>query len=166
MSDAFKEYIERTSKIRFLSSPSLKDIDNADDYADKLHKNFETIGKLAKENRDFLDNVFFPSLLQQSSFKESDINQLSSFSDSLINPEAGESLDLPIVSMISDKLISHAKDFGDLYQQIKQEDVQIGVIYDLMNMTLRLTAYPEISNYYRELGFKIGDFFFNVQSLN
>ena len=30
MSDAFKEYIERTSKIRFLSSPSLKDIDNAD----------------------------------------------------------------------------------------------------------------------------------------
>ena len=162
MSDAFKEYIERTSKIRFLSSPSLKDIDNADDYADKLHKNFETIGKLAKENRDFLDNVFFPSLLQQSSFKESDINQLSSFSDSLINPEAGESLDLPIVSMISDKLISHAKDFGDLYQQIKQEDVQIGVIYDLMNMTLRLTAYPEISNYYRDLGFKIGDFYFNL----
>lgn len=162
MSDAFEKYIERTSTIRFLSSPSLKDIDNADDYADKLHKNFETIGKLAKENRDFLDNIFFPSLLKQASFKENDINQLSSFSDSLINPEAGESLDLPIVSMISDRLISHAKDLGDIYQEIKQEDVQIGVIYDLMNMTLRLTAYPEISNCYRELGFKIGEFYFNL----
>ena len=162
MCDAFEKYIERTSKIRFLSSPSLKDIDNADDYADKLHKNFETIGKLAKENRDFLDNIFFPRLLKQASFKENDINQLSSFSDSLINPEAGESLDLPIVSMISDCLISHAKDLGDIYQEIKQEDVQIGVIYDLMNMTLRLTVYPEISNYYRDLGFKIGEFYFDL----
>ena len=64
MSDVYKEYIERTSKIRFLSSPSLKDIANADDYAEKLHKNFETIGKLAKENREFLDNIFFPNILK------------------------------------------------------------------------------------------------------
>ncbi len=162
INEEFKKYVERTSRIRSLSSPSIGDFENADDYALRLHKNFETIGKLAKENREFLNNFFYPYLDKTSKLETSEINQLVSFSDSLINPEAGESLDLPIVSMISDKLISHAKDFGDLYQQIKQEDVQIGVIYDLMNMTLRLTAYPEISNYYRELGFKIGDFFFNV----
>ena len=162
MNEAFQEYINRTIKIRTLSSPYLKDIDNSDEYAERLRENFKTIGILAKENRDFLDAFFYPRMGEESALKENDIGQLSSFSDLLINIEAGESLDLPIVSMISDKLISHAKEKGDVYQEIRQKDVQIGVIYDLMNMTLRLIDYPEIAIHYREIGFKIGNYYFEL----
>ena len=162
MEDAFKDYIERTSRIRELSSPSLKNITNADEYAVRLRENFETIGKLAKENRDFLDSFFYPHIENKNTLEENDVNQLMSFGDMLVNPEAGESLDLPIMSMISDRLISQSEASGDVYLEIKQKDAQIGVIYDLMNMKLRLTAYPEIADHYREVGFKIGEFYFEL----
>ncbi|MDD5928937.1 MAG: HD domain-containing protein [Spirochaetales bacterium] len=162
INEEFKKYVERTSRIRSLSSPSIGDFDNADDYALKLHKNFETIGKLAKENREFLNNFFYPYLDKTSKLETSEINQLVSFSDSLINPEAGECLDLPIVSIITDKLASLASEEGNIYQEIKEKDVQIGVIYDLMIITKRLTSYPEISEHYRDLGFKISEFYFDL----
>ncbi len=162
MSDDFQKYIDRTAKIRFLSTPSLSDIENADEYAVKLRENFQIIGKLAKENREFLDSFFYPFLKKTENLNEEEINQLTSFGDFLVNPEAAESLDLPIVSLISDRLVSQASADGNLYKEIKEKDVQIGVIYDLMNMTKRLSAYPEISEHYRDLGFRLCDFYFNL----
>ena len=162
MSDDFQKYIDRTAKIRFLSTPSLSDIENADEYAVKLRENFQIIGKLAKENREFLDSFFYPFLKKSENLNEEEINQLTSFGDFLVNPEAAESLDLPIVSLISDRLVSQASADGNLYKEIKEKDVQIGVIYELMNMTKRLSAYPEISEHYRDLGFRLCDFYFNL----
>ena len=123
MSDDFQKYIDRTAKIRFLSTPSLSDIENADEYAVKLRENFQIIGKLAKENREFLDSFFYPFLKKSENLNEEEINQLTSFGDFLVNPEAAESLDLPIVSLISDRLVSQASADGNLYKEIKEKAI-------------------------------------------
>ena len=116
MSDDFQKYKKKKKKIRFLSTPSLSDIENADEYAVKLRENFQIIGKLAKENREFLDSFFYPFLKKSENLNEEEINQLTSFGDFLVNPEAAESLDLPIVSLISDRLVSQASADGNLYK--------------------------------------------------
>ena len=158
----YQEYVERTEEIRTLSTPSLKDIENADDYAKKLNENFRRIGELAAANREFLDNVFYPLMRSEDPLEEEDISEIVSFGDSLIDARSSESLDLPIMSVLSERLFEDAKKSGDVLNVIHQMDARIGTLYELMNMTKRLKAYPEISEHYRALGFSAGEYFLDL----
>ena len=77
---------------------------------------------------------------------------MTAFADSLVESRSAESLDLPIISVLSERLLSEADENGDISQIIRQMDARIGVLYGLMNMANRLKAYPEIAAHYRKLG--------------
>ena len=57
-----REYIERMTEIRTLSTPSLEGIEDADAYGRVLRENFVRIGKLAGKNRELLRR--YPSTRQ------------------------------------------------------------------------------------------------------
>lgn len=157
----YEQYIKRMEEIRRLSSPALDNITDADGYSRLLCENFNKIGELATLNRDFLDTVLYP-LLKSDEMMDDDFSHLMDFTDELICAESAENIDLPIVYMVSGSLMSNAMDHKDLKEQIRQRDIQIGIIYELMNMTERIRAYPEISNKYRQIGFELGDYFANL----
>nr|MCR5338834.1 hypothetical protein [Lachnospiraceae bacterium] len=58
--EEFDRFVKRMAKIRELSSPPLYDFDDAGDYSERLKHNFETIGKLAEENRRMLEEILYP----------------------------------------------------------------------------------------------------------
>ncbi|MBO4337090.1 MAG: hypothetical protein J5842_03365 [Lachnospiraceae bacterium] len=157
----YTDYIRRMEEIRRLSTPALDNINDADGYSRLLRDNFTKIGELAAINREFLDSVLYP-LLKTENMQDDDFSQLIDFTDELICAENAENVDLPIVYMVSDSLISNAIDHKDLNEQIRQYDLQIGIIYELMNMTERIGAYPEVSEKYRRHGFEIGEYFYGL----
>ncbi|MBE5870124.1 MAG: hypothetical protein E7294_02515 [Lachnospiraceae bacterium] len=154
----YENYIKRMEKIRRLSTPALDSINDADGYSRLLCDSFNRIGELAAANREFLDSSLYP-VLRSDSITDSELASLICFADDLICAERAESIDLPIAYMVSDSLVSDAVDHKDLYEQIRRYDTQTGVVYELMNVTKRIRAYPEITGRYRRIGFKLGDFF-------
>ena len=162
----YQEYIRRTAEIRSLFTPSISNIHNADDYAYRLRENFQRIGSLAAENRAFLDTELYPLIRSDSSLTEEDIRRITAFGDSLVDSRSAESIDLPIMSMLSERLLSEADESGDIPRIIRQMDLRIGLLYGLMNMTHRLKAYPGILEHYRKLGLSVSDFFVNLLRKN
>lgn len=158
----YLEYIHRTEEIRELFTPPLDDICNADDYEKRLRENFGRIGELAAMNRDFLDIVILPIISAGGPLDQETISVMSDFAEALVNSRCTESLDLPVMYSISDRLLTEAEESGDIYRKIRAMDMRMESLYGLMNMTGRLKAYPEISEHYRELGFEIGDFFLDL----
>ena len=71
--------------------------------------------------------------------------------------ETAENLDLPIAMLIADRLAEDAQKRNDLYLQIKRMDAQIGTYFELMNVTNRIKAYPDIAEHYRNKGLALGD---------
>ena len=57
-----RDYVERMTEIRTLSTPSLEGIEDADAYGRILQENFVRIGKLASKNRDLLEQYLYPLL--------------------------------------------------------------------------------------------------------
>ena len=55
LNDQITSYVKRMQKVRLLSTPSLDDIQEADDYSRLLLDNFQKIGEYALENRRMLD---------------------------------------------------------------------------------------------------------------
>ncbi len=157
----FENYIRRMEEIRRLSTPALDDISNADGYSQLLHDNFEKIGALAAENREFLDKILYP-MISADSIDDARLSELFAFSDELICAENAENLDLQMVSVVSDRLVTDAMEHDDLYEQIRSKDLQIGIYYELMNMTKRIHAYPEIADHYRQKGLQLGDYFYDL----
>ncbi len=133
----FEKYVHRMEEIRRLSTPSLDDIEDADGYSRLLRDNFEKIGELAAENREFLDTYLYP-LIASDSICNEDIENLYSFSDELICAENAENLDVHMVSLISGILLSDSLKSEDLEDQIRGYDLQIGIYYEIMNMTKRI----------------------------
>ncbi|MBR6316689.1 MAG: hypothetical protein IKR58_06790 [Lachnospiraceae bacterium] len=157
----YEQYIKRMEEIRRLSTPALDNIKDADGYSRLLRDNFTRIGELAAINREFLDSLLYP-LLKTDHMMDEDFSSLIEFTDELVCAESAENVDLPVVFMVSDSLISNAMEYKDLGEQIRQHDIQIGIIYELMNMTGRIRAYPEIMGGYRKKGFELGDYFFRL----
>ena len=157
--ELYNEYIVRTAEIRRLSTPSLEEIDNADDYSRKLRSNFTRIGELAEENRQFLNDVFFPLIKSNNMLSKEQIHELMGFGNELINSEVIESLDIPVMTMLSDRLFSDADNKRDLYSKIRSLDSLMDTYCELTRMTMRIRAYPAIQSHYRDTGFEIGYFF-------
>ncbi len=162
MQDEYRQYIERMSEIRRLSTPSLNEIEAADEYRDRLRNNFVRIGELADLNRKFLDAVFYPLIKSEEALEVESVGDMEEFGDELVSAETGESLDLPIMSLLSERLIKDAENKGNMDALVHQAHAQIGTCYELMNMTKRISTYPEIADHYRKRGFELGDFFLDL----
>ena len=151
----FREYIERTEKIRALSTISLEHINTAEDYQNQLKTNFTLIGELAALNREFLEKELFTLIGSEEIIEKEDVETLLEFSDSLISANNSENLDLSIVSVIQEKLLDDSAKGSDPEEVIRFQHLQIGVYYELMLLTSRIRAYPEIAEKYRQKGLKL-----------
>ncbi len=152
----FDKYVERLNEIRVLSSPSLDGIDGADSYSRRLRENFVRIGRLAAENRVFLEEQLFPIFREDRKLTEEEVHEISSFEDKLLDAGNAENLDLPIAFILSERLLKDAMSKEDLLQRLRRMDMQISVCYTMMNMTYRLSLYPGIYTHYRNAGIELG----------
>ena len=151
-------YITRLEKIRRLSSPSLEGIDDAKLYSDLLRKNFIRIGNLSTENRAFLDAELFPILFSRGNLTEAQTDELIALSEALLSPTNVENLDLPIVSLISDRLLKDASPQDDA-TTIRRLDMRMDACYALMLMLGRVHTSFQIANRFRQEGLAIGQRF-------
>lgn len=158
----FREYIERTEKIRALSTISLEHINTAEDYQNQLKTNFTHIGELAALNREFLEKELFTLIGSDEIIEKEDVETLLEFSDSLISANNSENLDLSIVSVIQEKLLDDSAKGSDPEEVIRFQHLQIGVYYELMLLTSRIRAYPEIAEKYRQKGLKLAKAFMHL----
>ena len=149
-------YIERLEKIRRLSSPSLEGIGDAGLYSDLLRQNFTRIGRLSAENRAFLDAELFPVLFSRQPLTEGQTENLIALSEALLSATSVENLDLPIVSLISDRLLKDAATHEDTAATIRHLDMRMDACYALMLMLGRVHACPEIADRFRREGLEIG----------
>ena len=148
-------YIARLEKIRRLSSPSLEGIDDARLYSDLLRENFIRIGSLSIENRAFLDAKLFPLLYSGEHLTRAQADDLIALSEALLSATSVENLDLPIVSLISDRLLKDAEP-RDAAATIRRLDMRMDACYALMLMLGRVHACPSIADRFRAEGLAIG----------
>lgn len=148
-------YITRLEKIRRLSSPSLEGIDDAKLYSDLLRENFIRIGSLSTENRAFLDAELFPILFSNGNLTEAQTDELIALSEALLSPTNVENLDLPIVSLISDRLLKDAAPQDDA-TTIRRLDMRMDACYALMLMLGRVHTCSQIADRFRQEGLSIG----------
>ena len=157
--EEFDRFIERMSKIRDLSSPPIYDVDDENEYSNRLRENFKTIGQLASENRRMLDEVLYPLLEPERQLTEEVSKQINAFSQKLLSIAADftdyENLDLPIMNLIGEKLVHDAFADGTIEEQINRMDSAIVSNYSMMNMTERITANPAISKKFKDRGLQI-----------
>ena len=159
----YDQYIDRITEIRSLSTPSLSGISNAEDYSTRLRENFTRIGLLASENRSFLDDTLFPLIRSDRKLSDMESDDLNDFCDKFLNAEVMEALDPVITSMVADRLADDSKSKGEFQAQISNLDIQMSTIYTIMNITERITEYPEISMEYRRKGFDLGNYFISLR---
>lgn len=152
----FSNYIERLEEIRRLSTPTMQGIPNEDGYSDRLRDNFLQIGKLAKENRAFLNATFFPTIETGHDLSGEEIDNLIDMGQSLLSSADVENLDLPMVSLITERLLKDAEDRGDIDAIIRNLDARMDTCYALMMLMGRSNANPETSMAFRREGLDIG----------
>ena len=62
LNSSLKEYVDRMIRIRYLSSPDLHGVPNAEAYSEVLLENFRNIGGLAQQNRKLISDIIDPIL--------------------------------------------------------------------------------------------------------
>ncbi|MBR4760967.1 MAG: hypothetical protein IK078_12590, partial [Lachnospiraceae bacterium] len=150
--NSFKGYADRTYKIRSLSSPIIDRNDTSENYSKRLQENFRQIGELAAINRKMLDEELYPLLRSKDQLDDIVAEELNQLADMLLNV-AGENddfenLDLPITSMITDRLLAEADHKDDIDNRIRRMDSEFMACYSMMNMTGRIFSNPAISQFY------------------
>lgn len=96
LDNAFSKYAERMMQVSRLSSPSLDDVEDADDYSLLLHHNFMRIGELASENCEVMDRLLLPILNKEEALSEEEIDSLEKLNSLLINMNVEDARDLDI----------------------------------------------------------------------
>ncbi|MBP3868864.1 MAG: HD domain-containing protein [Solobacterium sp.] len=160
--EKYLEYVKRMTQVRYLSTPSLDGIPDADGYSERLRDNFITIGKLAAENRAFLQEMFFPMMKEERLLTATQVDELISFGDNLIDADNAENLDLPIMSLLAEKLYDDARRKNDISRLVQRLDAKLDTLYALMIVTIRISSNPEIAERYRKVGHEIGEFFLKL----
>ena len=156
------DFIRRLEGIRRLSSPSLEGIDDANLYSEQLRENFIRIGRLSTENRDFLDSELFPILFSQQPLSDAQTDELIALSESLLSATNVENLDLPIVSLVSDRLLRDTAEHDDTAAAVRRLDMRMDTCYALMLMLGRVRACPQIADRFRQEGLAIGRRFLDL----
>jgi len=160
--DNYQEYVKRMAQVRHLSTPSLDGIPDADGYSKRLRDNFVVIGQLAAQIRTFLQELLFPLIKEKHPLSSDQAEELISFGNNLIAADCAENLDLPLMSLISEKLYEDARQKNDIPDLVRRLDAKLDTLYALMTVTIRITSNPEIAQKYRRIGHEIGDFFLKL----
>lgn len=158
-----EKYIDNLKQIRALSSPSLNGIFDETGYSRQLSENFVRIGHLAEENREILEEYLFPICRSDKALDEAELKLLTYFEEQLLDAVNAENLDIPIVYIVSERLLNDALSKGDILQSIRRMDMQISTCYTLMNMTGRIAGYPELAERYRREGISTGEVFLDLR---
>ena len=164
--EEYDQFVDRMAKIRYLSSPALYDMDDAQDYAKRLRKNFQAIGQLAEENRKMLDDILYPILESDQLLDENTVSEMSEFEEKLLTLASDttdfENLDVPIMALVAKRLCSDAAHKSDVSNRIIQMDAVLISCYSLMNQTERIESDPHISEAFRKRGLAAGEFFLEM----
>lgn len=152
MQSGSTEYVKRIRRIRKLSSPSLEEIKTSKEYSELLRNNFEEIGKIAADNRMIIENCVRPLLSYDKCFSKEVFANFKDFCYKLTDPNSGKNLDASLAFSISVRLADDAKKSGDDEYYIEALDMLIANAYLMVNQTMRLTACPEVPEYFRNKG--------------
>ena len=147
-----QQYTALTSRIRALSSPQLTDLDSAERYRETLVSNFIRIGELARQNRDILQNYYYPLLQSEDPLSGESIAAMRAFSGMLVDAYSMENLDLPIVYLQSKRLLQDAEQKQDVALLIRALDDLVISSYTMMHMTCRLAPTYTVCYEYRDIG--------------
>jgi len=101
----FREYVDRMKEIRLLSTPDLDKITNADEYSRLLVDNFSKIGEMARENRKVIDEFIKPYLSRDSRINEHIKEELTLFSELLVEDSSNGEVDAHLAELLHDMLM-------------------------------------------------------------
>lgn len=152
----YNDYVDRLEQIRRLSTPSMQGIPNEVGYSERLKENFLQIGRLAAENRAFLRGTFFPTIAPEHALTEEDVDSLAALGDALLSASDAENLDLPIMELISGRLLKNAEAKGDAAATIRSLDARMDTCYALMMVLGRANADARVADLFRQEGLEIG----------
>ena len=152
LSTRLKGYVDRMVRIRFLSSPEIQDIPNAEAYSAVLADNFRAIGHLAGKNRDLISDLIAPILSSHEPLEPDVIHAVEKLNQDLLDATALDNIDLPLVSLLTDRLLQDAELKKDHDYRIRMLDKVIENSYHLINMTKRVISDPGAADVYRQKG--------------
>lgn len=158
----YNDFVRRLEEIRRLSTPSMKGIPDAEQYSEKLKSNFTRIGELARQNRVFLNSVFFPVIRSDKPLSSDESSALMSFGEELLSAFDVENLDLALMAIVSERLLNDAEMKKDFLLTIQRLDVRMDTCYALMTMIGRTHVHLEVPDRYRQEGLRIGHFFLDL----
>ena len=151
LSDQLNRYVKHMEETRKLSSPNLDTLDAAS-YSAVLQSNFLHIGQLAEDNRKVLSEVIYPFVDSHGELLPEEAEALITFCNDLINASEVESLDAPIVSLVTDRLLRDATARNDVDYALRELDTQVVAYYALMGMAMRITSRPATADFFRSNG--------------
>ena len=140
LKEAAEKFVELTIWIREMSSPQLTGIDDAEEYRKKLLRNFRRIGEIAQINSALMDDYLSPVLESTRLLTEEEVDALLYFKDKLINPYKNETLDIPLLFRVAQRLYEDAVRKEDTVSLVRAQDDHILTAYSLLIMLRRI--YP------------------------
>lgn len=152
LDSAFRGYARRMRMIRLLSSPQLDGVDTADAFRSMLAGNFRRIGNLAQKNRGVLRDELFPLLHSEKPLEGAVIQRIRSLNEALMDPYAHDNIDLPIMALLSERLLRDARQKGDSDYLVRQLDDVICACVGLVVETRRVVSDPGIVGAIRREG--------------
>ena len=147
-----KGYVDRMIRIRSLSSPELQGITSAEAYSSVLMENFKSIGVLAEKNRELISEMIDPILHSREPLDQDLIAAIENLNEELLDASEVENIDLPLASLLTDRLLKDTDVKEDLNYRIQVLDKEIENSYLLINMTKRVISNPNIVDSYRKKG--------------
>ena len=150
----FESYRRHMIRIRRLSALQLDNITGTDAYRSALADNFRKIGDLARENRQVMDNVIMPILNSKDRLKGSTVRQLYSFNERLMDAWTHENIDLPVMSLLSARMMDDAYASHDDAYIIRQLDQEIIACNAMCIETRRILSKPELVAGVRKRGLR------------
>ncbi len=147
-------YAQRMRKIRVLSAPKIDDITTAGAYRRVLSENFKHIGELAGENRRVIEEIINPVIFSEEELSEETIEWINALNDNLMDAWTHDNIDLPIMAMLSERLMKDAAKKGELSYLIHRLDEEIIACVALVVQTRRIVSRPFITEEVRRRGLK------------
>lgn len=150
----FEGYVRSMARVRLLSAPLLDNLGSAEDYGRLLIENFMDIRGIAGDNRDVMREFFEPILDSDDELPDEMIEAIREMNAGLQDAFKASQLDVPMVSLFSDRLKKDAIKKGDEAYLIKQLDSEIENCYFMINISTRIFGYPQVADHFREKGIK------------
>ena len=153
----FETYRRHMIRIRRLSTLQLDNVTGTDAYRSALADNFRKIGELAKKNREVMDEVIQPILSSREPLPGQTVREVQEFSDHLMDAWRHENIDLPVMSLLSQRMIRDADAKQDDNYTVRQLDQEIIACIALVAETRRIISRPQLAASLRERGLKALD---------